>query len=198
MPQDQLLSEKEFNELDQFLLSDRCGDESMTMDALHGYLTAIAIGPEPVPQEEWMARVWGPEEGDAPDFANPKQAARIAGLMARVLEDVTTTLAVAPADFEPLFCEHVWKGKKLLDAETWCWGFMEGVDLRADAWQPLRDSEQAQLLRPIYLLGAEEIEEEEVKLVDDPQKCHQLALQVEASISQIARFWKSRPKPAVH
>ena len=45
---EQPLSEKEFDELDQFLLSDRCSDDAMTMDTLHGYLTAIAIGPESI------------------------------------------------------------------------------------------------------------------------------------------------------
>lgn len=43
---DQPLSDKEFDELDKFLLSDRTADDCMTMDALHGYLTALVIGPE--------------------------------------------------------------------------------------------------------------------------------------------------------
>ena len=51
MPEDQLMSDKEFDELDRFLMSEQCSDEAMTMDALHGYLTAIAIGPEPVPTD---------------------------------------------------------------------------------------------------------------------------------------------------
>ena len=80
----------------------------------------------------------------------------------------------------------------MLDAEAWCWGFLEGVSLRESEWDPLQASPQALLLRPIYLLGAEEIEEEEVALVDDPAKCHKLAVEVEASIPQIQRFWAAR------
>ncbi|MET0981463.1 MAG: UPF0149 family protein, partial [Telluria sp.] len=45
MQLEQPLTEKEFDELDQFLLSERSPDDAMTMDTLHGYLTAIAIGP---------------------------------------------------------------------------------------------------------------------------------------------------------
>lgn len=194
MAAEPLLTEKEFDELDRFLMSDRCGDETMAMDALHGYLTAIAIGPEPVPVEEWLPRVWGPSADDEPDFRNEQQAERVRDLLVRSLNEILVTFDVAPKDFEPLFSVHQWKGKEVLDAEAWCWGFLEGVSLRANAWQALRDSPQAPLLRAMYLLGAEEIEEEEVALVDDPMKCHKLAIEVEASVPQIERFWKGRAK----
>lgn len=192
MPAEPLLSEKEFDELDHFLMSDQCSDETMAMDALHGYLAAIAIGPVPVSMDEWLPRVWGPDPEDAPDFRDDKQAARIHELMARALDEIVVTFDVAPKDFEPLFSVHQWKGKEVLDAEAWCWGFLEGVSLRSEAWQALRDSPQASLLRAIRLLGAEEIDEEEVKLVDDPMKCHKLAIEVEASVQQIQRFWAGR------
>lgn len=192
MAADPLLTEKEFDELDRFLMSERCSDETMAMDALHGYLTAIAIGPESVPIDEWLPRVWGPDPEDAPDFKDERQAARIRELLARSLEDVVVTFDVAPKDFEPLFSVHQWKGKEVLDAEAWCWGFLEGVSLREAAWQPLLDSPQATLLRVITLLGAEEIDESELVLVDDPMKCHKLAIEVEASVAQIQRFWAGR------
>lgn len=196
MPAEPLLTEQEFDELDRFLMSEQCGDETMAMDALHGYLSAIAIGPQPVPVDEWLPRVWGLGAEDAPDFRDEKQAARIHALLQRALEEIVVTFQVAPKDFEPLFSVHQWKGKEVLDAEAWCWGFLEGVALCSTAWQPLRESPQATLLRAIYLLGAEEIGEDEVTLVDDPMKCHRLAVEVEASVPQIERFWKARAKPA--
>ncbi len=194
MAAEPLLTEKEFDELDGFLMSDRCGDETMAMDALHGYLTAVAIGPEPIPVDEWLPRVWGPGPDDAPDFRNEQQAMRIRELLLKALQEIVVTFDVAPKDFEPLFSVHLWKGKEVLDAEAWCWGFLEGVSLRANAWQALRASQQSTLLRAIYLLGAEEIEEDEVTLVDDPLKCHKLAIEVEASVTQIERFWKAHAR----
>lgn len=192
MHNDPLLSEQEFDELDRFLMSDQCNDDAMTMDALHGFLTAIAIGPEKIPASEWLAAVWGTDPEETPAFDSPQAEQRIAHLMTRTLEDIEVTLEVAPADFEPLFCELHWKGKSLLDAEAWAWGFLEGVKLRNEAWQPLRDSPQGGLLRAFYLLGAEEIDDSEVGLVDDPLKCHKLAVEIEASIPQIRRFWLAR------
>jgi uncharacterized protein len=197
MQLDQPLSDKEFNELDKFLLSDRTGDECMTMDALHGYLTALAIGPEQVPLAEWLPRIWGPEPEDAPAFKSDAEFKRITGLIARFMNEIALTLEVAPKEFEPLFCEHQWQGRTVLDAEAWAWGFWEGMQLREQAWEAAWHSGIAPLLRPIYLLGAEEIEEEEMKLVDDPGKCHRLALEVEAAIPQIHRFWLPHRKSAL-
>jgi len=170
---DEPLSDKEFNELDTFLLSDRCGDDCMTMDALHGYLTALAIGPQEVPFAEWLPRVWGATPEDAPDFKNDKEAQRITTPIARFMNEVAMTFEVAP------------------------WGFWEGMQLRADAWQPIHESPLAPRLRPIYLLGAEEIEEEELALVDDPGKCHKLTIEIEAAIPHIHKFWAPLRKSVV-
>jgi len=195
---DEPLSDKEFNELDKFLMSDAVGDDGMTMDALHGYLTAIALGPEVIAMTEWLPLVWGlPDDGE-PKFKNPKEMQRITNLIARFMNEIQITFEVAPQEFEPLFCVMEENGKELIDGETWAWGFWEGMQLREEAWEAAWESPTiAPLLEPIYLLGAEEIEEEETKLVDTPEKCHQLALKLEASIGEIRRFWAPLRKSGV-
>jgi uncharacterized protein len=85
----------------------------------------------------------------------------------------------------------------LIDAEAWCWGFVEGVALRGEAWDVLYDSEQAELMRPIDLLGADEIEEDDLPLVEDPKSAHKLALEVEVNVPLIYRFWLPRRKAPV-
>ncbi len=197
MQYDEPLSDREFNELDKFLLSDRCPDDCMTMDSLHGFLTAIAIGPEEILLGEWLPLVWGEQEQGPPIFKSDKEYDRIVGLIARFMNEITVTLEVAPKEFEPLFCEHEWEGRSVIDGEAWAWGFWEGMSLRDAAWQPIWDSDVAQLMRPIYLLGAEEIEEEELALVDNPMKCHKLALEIESAIPEIYRWWKPQRKSAV-
>ncbi|GIZ53875.1 UPF0149 family protein [Noviherbaspirillum aridicola] len=194
---DDPLSDKEFKELDQFLLSDRCAEDGMTMDALHGFLTALAIGPEQVPMSEWLPVVWGEFGEKGPEFKTPRERDRITGLIARFMNEVMMTFDVAPKDFEPLFCEHQHEGKTLLDGDAWAWGFWEGMQLRADAWEPVWSSPIADMLRPIYLLGADEIEEEEAALVDDPVKRHKLAIETEAAIPHIHRYWQPLRKSAV-
>ncbi len=44
-------------------------------------------------------------------------------------------------------------------------------------------------MHPLYLLGADEIEEEELSQVDTPAKGHKLALEIEANLPAIQRFW---------
>ncbi len=196
MSLDQPLSDKEFEELDQFLLSERCSDDAMTMDCLHGYLTAIAIGPETILMSEWLPRVWG-ENRTAPDFKNDKECARIIQLIVRFMNEIVVTFEVAPKEFEPLFCEQEVEGQTLIDGEAWAWGFYEGMNLRAEAWELILTSDVAPMMRPIYLLGADEIAEEEMALVDDPVSRHKLAIEVESNIQEIYRFWLPHRKSAM-
>lgn len=73
------------------------------------------------------------------------------------------------------------------------------MQLREEAWEAAWESEEiGPLLQPIYLLGAEEIEEEEMRFVDTPEKCHELALTLEASIPAIRRFWVPLRKSGCH
>jgi uncharacterized protein len=196
MQLEQPLTDKEFDELDRFLLSERSSEDAMTMDTLHGYLTAIAIGPETIMPSEWLPRVWG-AEGVAPKWKNSKDEERIVNLIMRFMNEVLVTFEVAPKEFEPLYCEHEVDGEALIDAEAWCWGFWEGMELRSGSWDEIWDSELAPLMRPIYLLGADEIEEAELPEVEDPRKAHQLALEIEANLPAIFKFWSTRRKPAV-
>ncbi|MBC7413599.1 MAG: SEC-C domain-containing protein, partial [Herminiimonas sp.] len=46
-------------------------------------------------------------------------------------------------------------------------------------------------------LGAEEIEEEEMPLVDTPLKCHKLTVEIEAAIPEIYRYWLPQRKSSV-
>lgn len=197
MQLDQPLSDKEFDDLDQFLLSERSPEDAMTMDTLHGYLTAIAIGPETIMPAEWLPRVWGDDDKLVPTFKNAKEQERIVNLIMRFMNEVMVTFEVAPKEFEPLFVEHDHEGQTLIDAEAWCWGFWEGMELRAGSWDEIWESEVAALMQPIYLLGADEIEEEELQLVEDPVKAHKLAIDLEANLPSIYRYWETRRKPAV-
>ena len=197
MQLDQPLSEAEFNTLDKFLLSDRTPEDTMTMDTLHGFLTAIAIGPETIMPAEWLPHVWGEDGKNAPKWKNAKEEENIVNLIMRFMNEVLVTFEVAPKEFEPLFCEAEHNGDTLIDGEAWTWGFWEGMELRPGSWNPIWESELAPLMRPIYLLGADEIEEAELKEVDTPVLGHKLALEIEANLPAIYKFWVPLRKAAV-
>lgn len=197
---DEPLSDEEFDDLDDFVLSDRCADDSMTMDVLHGYLTALAIGPLELPMAEWLPRVWGSDPKTAPKFASDKENKRIVNLIARFMNEIAITFEAAPKEFEPLFCEvETEDGKKHFDAEGWASGFWEGMQLRPGSWDPVMASEFAGLMHPIALLGADEIDidDEELASLDDPVKRAALAREIETAIPALYRFWLPRRRSAV-
>jgi uncharacterized protein len=197
MQLDQPLSDQEFDELDDFLLSDRTAEDSMTMDTLHGFLTALTIGPQEVTMETWLPHVWSNEADFTPEFKSSKEAERITNLLARFMNEIAITFEVAPKEYEPLFCECEFEGKTLLDAEPWARGFWEGIQMHAAQWDPIFHSNLAPLMRPFYLLGSEDLEEEELALIDTPVKVNKLAIEIEAAIQSINQYWKPQRKSAV-
>ena len=78
------LTEKELEELDQFLLY-LDAEDSMTLDMLDGFLHAIAIGPETVMPSQWLPMVWGQQDDGnmMPPADNPDQMTHLLGLVMR-------------------------------------------------------------------------------------------------------------------
>ena len=61
------LSDAEFKELDDFLLSDDSPDDCMDISMLDGFFTALAVRPDLVMPSQWLPVVWGGEERNFPD-----------------------------------------------------------------------------------------------------------------------------------
>jgi uncharacterized protein len=72
----------------------------------------------------------------------------------------------------------------------WAYGFMTGINLQRQDWQPVFDDpEKAAILRPIYLLGTEDLTEEEEALIETPEQREELATLVPASVAELYRLW---------
>jgi uncharacterized protein len=186
------LNAAEMAELGQFLLSDATSDETMMLDTLDGYLTALVIGPKLIKTSEWLPGVWGPAAKDEPVFETMAQAQNILQLMMRQMNGIIASLQSDADRFEPIFDNVVYEGdpQEYLDGEMWAHGFMCGIELRRQDWQPLFDDPRsADILRPLYLLGADKVSEAEEKLVETPSQRAALARQIPASVASIYRFW---------
>ncbi|MFM0732913.1 UPF0149 family protein [Paraburkholderia sediminicola] len=186
------LSEKEFDELDEFLISDLTSDETLTIEGLDGYLTAMAIGPNTVPPSYWLPGVWGPSEDDAPAFETMDQAQHILGLILRNMNGIIASLENDPDGFEPVFgfCQIDDSNREFIDGEAWAVGFMQGLTLVRADWQALFDSEQGrEWLNPIHLMGALDLTPEEEELIGTPQQDDALTKRIPASVAAIYRFW---------
>ena len=186
------LTEIETAELDDFLMSDAISDDTMMLSALDGYMTALVIGPETVPLSDWLPGVWGEQRSGGLAFESNAKASRVLGLMLRHMNGIVAYFEAEPDGFAPMFDEVVYEegGREYLDGEMWAVGFMQGVALREEAWAPLFEDAQAQAWwRPLYLLGAPEISEEEEALVGSPELREALAQQIATSLAKIYRYW---------
>ncbi|UXY14384.1 UPF0149 family protein [Chitiniphilus purpureus] len=74
------LSDEELERLDAFLMSPRTPDETMDVETLDGFLVALQIGPEPLPEAEWLPQVFA---GTPPEFADAVEADEVLGLLRR-------------------------------------------------------------------------------------------------------------------
>ena len=186
--------------LDEYLRSDRAPENGMGLSDLDGFLTALAIGPAPIPAVEWMPVVWG---GGEPAFADAAEEARIHGAIEARRSEIARTLAERPDDLEPVFWEGP-GGKPIVT--DWAAGFLDAVALRPAAWEPLvRHPEARTLILPLLLLGAdgpEDIPFDGVQLpeVDEDRLLESGAALVLGCVEGIAAFWREHrdgpPPPA--
>ena len=140
------LNDDELAELDSFLLSDACDDEVLSVDEVHGFLTALQVGPQPMAEADWLALAW-----DKPQFADEAQQQHLHELMRRLNSDIAVTLK-AGQDFEPLAVEVEEDGEEVIAFEGWCFGFMLGVETCQAEWDKLPKAEE-NLLAPMAQLS---------------------------------------------
>jgi uncharacterized protein len=186
------LSDVEMDELDGFLMSDATSNETMMLDCLDGYLTAIVSGPVMLKPSEWLPRVWGPSVDDAPTFDTNAQAERIIGLMMRHLNAIIWNLHQDPDHFEPMFDASVFDGDEheYVDGEMWAHGYMTAIEMHRDAWKVFFESKHGvEVLRAIHLLGATEVTLEEEELTKTPAQREELSKQIPASVGWIYKLW---------
>ena len=187
------LTEDELEELGYFLMSGATSDETMMMDCLDGFLTAIVSGPVMLKPDVWLPRVWGPSVNDEPIFETYAQAERITGLIMRHFNGIATTLQNGPDAFEPVFDITVYPDdpREYEDGEMWAYGYMTGVDLQDTDWERFfEEPDSAEVLRPLYLLGADDVTPEEEALTETPAQREELSKQIPASVVWIYRFWQ--------
>jgi len=154
------LTDDEFSELDSFLLAADEGEDRLTVDEAHGYLTALTVGPEMTACDEWLEAVWG-----SPLFSDVESEARMRGYLIRMQQEIATALT-SETIFEPMMLEEIDGDEVLESYEGWCFGFMLGVASQTDHWEQLPKAEQT-LLAPIAKLALLHDDEEENDMEDE-------------------------------
>lgn len=134
--------------LDRYLCSDLAPDDCMGLSDLDGFLTGIAIGPEPIPPSEWLPVIWGGEE---PDFKSEDQMRMILGAVMNRYNEIIAGFKSDPETFAPIYLGKP-KGEPIVG--DWAAGFLDAVNMRRKAWEPLLNHRRAKtLMEPLLILG---------------------------------------------
>jgi uncharacterized protein len=123
------LSQLDLARLDRFLHSGACGPEAMGLSHAHGFLTAVASGPELLESSEWLRLMF-----DEPVFESGNDAQEMLGLAMRLYQEIEMGLR-GEAGFRPVL-EYVRDsgGDTHVDAQLWCRGFVAGFALFRERW----------------------------------------------------------------
>ena len=130
-------------------------------------------------------------------FVDNDQAQRIMGLVLRHFVGIQRTLGESPTRFRPLLYvpdEKVQRGERApAEATAWCEGYMAGVKIRDDEWQPLYDAQDARdWIFPIEALAFGDRDDDFTEWVDSDEKRESLIEELPVASVLIYRFWQDR------
>ena len=137
---------EQLTRLQVFRDADELHDEALDYVASHGYLTALSICAESVPEREWIDALFS----EPPQYVDESQRAEIEATLVQLQAHIARQLA-SDEEFE-LPCD-LDLGDDPDDSELrgWCIGFMEGVFLRESAWFENDEEEVSEMLLPIMV-----------------------------------------------
>ena len=169
--------------LDDYLMSDHAPDDSMGLSDLDGFLTGVVVGPELILPSEWLPVIWGGEE---PVFQTEDEMRTVLGTIMGRYNEIVACLDTDPDDFDPIFLEG--PGGEVI-ASDWAGGFLDAVALRATAWEPLIESDDAGILMtPLFLLNGDmEIDD----AADEDELMAQASDMIPTCITGIHAFWRN-------
>ena len=160
--------------LEALLHAPPLADHALTADAMQGLFVAMAMGPDDAPSDQWLEAALG--DGDEERVpASPE----LLGLLERFRRD--TAAALADGTLE-LLLYTLRRGRP--DYETWCQGFLLGVDVSPTDWYDAGDPEDIdELLFPVHVL-ADALSDDE-RATYTPAAWRKLVLDAEARFDDI-------------
>lgn len=188
------LSDEEYEDLNDFLMSDATGEDSMDISMLDGFLTAIVSGPKMIPPSQWLPLVWGQ---DSMRWKTPAQAEHYLSMIMRQMNTIIDVLQNDPEEFVALTYTREDNGQTIDIIDDWCAGYVMGMNLDREAWENLLNSpDDCSLLTTILLYGTEVGAQQQI---DDPSladKHTEFVTMLNESIPAIYEYWAATRKDA--
>ena len=139
---------EQLSRLQAFLDADDLHEEALDYVAAHGYLTALCICPDQVPEREWIDALFA----EPPHYRSDIEREEVEITLQLLKAHIARQLA---SDDEPEIPCELDLGDEPDDSDLrgWCIGFMEGVFLREAAWFENAEEEVSELLLPIMVVS---------------------------------------------
>jgi yecA family protein len=138
--------------LESFLASKHAPDTAMTIEAVDGYFTALAVCPNETERSEYWPALWNYDaETDAePFYDSDEQEEYVDDLLGRYLEAIKRRIA---SGFR--HPSHAFAGHEKEEARNWAAGVLRGVVLHAQVWGDRAeiDEDCGMFMSMIYALG---------------------------------------------
>ncbi len=107
-------------------------EDMAVLSYVNGFITAAIVGPEHIPESEWLPIV-SPAGGLSED-----EAELVRDAMLMEYSGVLKSLRSRKEEYEPFFWED--EGGSLVTRD-WAEGFLHGASLREEAWKPWREGD---------------------------------------------------------
>ena len=160
---DKPLIQADIDFLVDFLVSEDAPEDCLMISEINGFFAALHCGPEMIKPSEWLPVLWG---GEGPEYNTMAQAGKVMSILIRMHNQVGNELR-SGKQFEPLLYERPNPdGKDYIICDDWCHGFCRGMQLWKPAWDTFVDDELYKLLRPIFIAGHPERNEDLKKHMD--------------------------------
>jgi len=179
--------------LEEKLHGEDAPEGAMNLSELDGFLACLAVGPQDIPESEWMPAVFGltPLEFAARSY-DPVLIDAIRAYRNEVAEDLRDPDA---PDYMALLFAAPDGGH---DGVPWTCGFVAGIAMREKAWLPLMTSRQAHLTLPLLAFEPEDFDTgPDVLSPEEPALLRAHAMEVlSAMVAGVNRYWRNRERKA--
>jgi len=186
------LTNNQIDLLDAYLLSDKVQEEALDYIALHGYLCALAISPEPLAEAQWLEQVFAetPVQEDSAERHEMLNLIRQEFAFLRECLESDQDIDL-PCD---LTLELDEEGDCLL--EYLAQGFMELIFSQEEAWFSQQEEDVAECLLPFMLAAKLDEDKELEELRHQPEFCQQLCEQIPELLQDLYLLFRvSADKP---
>jgi uncharacterized protein len=169
-------------------------ENALTLPELHGFISAVIIGPKMVEPSKWLPRVFN-DEGEIPEFSSMDEASRVMGSLLNYYNQIIRDMD--EGRYQPYFNTKKAGKKDAPDPVLWCYGFVEGISLTENAWFAEEDETLAAFLLPIlYFVDVEGLKRISHSTSDRKRKGfeNEMMSMIPRAVLSIRKYWRGKTR----